>query len=87
MRVSLDRFLDLCVSISRQVDAFAEFIRKKVEAPIVKLSTPSDQMGLDAKKRYIVGHFNDATSPNYLTFSKVASLLQEECNFAASTGG
>jgi endoplasmic reticulum resident protein 44 len=71
--------------ISRQVDAFFDFIRKQVESSLTKLSTPSDLYSLDAKKRYIVGHFDDENSENYKTFTKVASLLRDECQFVAST--
>jgi endoplasmic reticulum resident protein 44 len=62
-----------------------DFIRKQVESSIAKISTPSDLVTLDSKKRYIVGHFDDEQSENYKTFTKVASLLREECNFIAST--
>ncbi|CAF1534797.1 unnamed protein product [Rotaria sp. Silwood1] len=70
---------------ARQVDAFFDFIRKQIESSITKLSTPSDLITLDLKKRYIVGHFDDENSENYKTFSKVASLLRDECNFVASS--
>ncbi|CAF0937395.1 unnamed protein product [Rotaria sordida] len=70
---------------ARQVDAFLDFIRKQLESSIIKLSTPSDLYTLDTKKRYIIGHFDDENSPNYKTFSKVASLLRDECHFVAST--
>ena len=69
---------------SRQVDAFFEFIRKQVETPIIKLSSPGELLTLDSKKRYVIGHFDDETSENYKTFSKVASLLRDECTLAAS---
>jgi len=51
------------------------------------LSTSNDLMQLDSKKRYIVGHFSDLSGENYHTFTKVASHLRDDCNFAASTGG
>ncbi|CAF5051182.1 unnamed protein product, partial [Rotaria sp. Silwood1] len=70
---------------ARQVDAFFDFIRKQIESSITKISTPSDLITLDLKKRYIVGHFDDENSENYKTFSKVASLLRDECNFVASS--
>jgi endoplasmic reticulum resident protein 44 len=62
-----------------------EFIRKHVESSITKLATPSDLVTLDPKKRYVIGHFEDEHSENYKTFTKVASLLRDECNFVAST--
>ena len=71
--------------ISRQADAFLEFLRKQIEPSITKLSTPSDLFTLDSKKRYIVGHFDDENSDNYKTFIKIASLLRDECHFVAST--
>ncbi len=71
--------------ISRQVDAFFDFIRKQIESTLTKLSTPSDLYSLDSNKRYIVGHFDDENSENYKTFTKVASLLRDECQFVAST--
>jgi len=70
---------------ARQVDGFMEFLRKHVESSIIKLASPSDLVTLDAKKRYIIGHFDDGNSENYKTFSKVASVLRDECNFVAST--
>ncbi|CAF1398878.1 unnamed protein product [Rotaria magnacalcarata] len=70
---------------ARQVDAFFDFIRKQIESSIMKLSTPSDLITIDSKKRYIIGHFDDENSENYRTFTKVASLLRDECNFVAST--
>ncbi len=69
----------------RQLDAFFDFLRQQVESSIIKLSTVNDLTKLDPKKRYIIGHFDDENSSNYQTFSKVASLLREECHFAAST--
>jgi hypothetical protein len=70
---------------SRKVDAFFDFIRQQVDTTVVKLSTPSDLVTLDTNKRYIIGHFDDDKSPNYLTFAKVASLLKDECTFVVST--
>jgi hypothetical protein len=70
---------------SRQVDAFMDFLRKQVESSLTKISTPSDLVTLDANKRYIVGHFEDEKSENYQAFSKLASLLRDECHFVAST--
>jgi hypothetical protein len=64
---------------------FMDFIRKQVETSIMKLSSPTDLYTLDTKKRYVVGHFEDENSDNYKTFTKVASLLRDECNFVAST--
>ncbi len=69
----------------RQVDSFIDFLRKHVESSIIKLSAPSGLVTLDANKRYIVGHFDDENAENYKTFSKVASLLRDECHFVAST--
>jgi endoplasmic reticulum resident protein 44 len=62
-----------------------DFLRKQIELSMIKLSSPSDLATLDTKKRYIVGHFDDENSENYKTFSKVASLLRDDCNFIAST--
>jgi len=70
---------------ARNVDMFLDFIRKQVVTSITKLSSPSDLYTLDTKKRYVVGHFDDENSDNYKTFTKVASLLRDECNFIAST--
>jgi hypothetical protein len=69
----------------RQVDGFMDFLRKQIESSITKLSSPSDLVTLDAKKRYIVGHFDDEKSENYQMFTKLASLLRDECHFVAST--
>lgn len=69
----------------RQVDAFYEFVRKHLESAIIKISTPSDMLQLDIKKRYVVGHFDSDQSENYKIFSKVANFLRDECLFAAST--
>lgn len=69
----------------RQVEAFLEYLRKQIESSIMKISAPSDLITLDSKKRYIIGHFEDENSENYKIFSKVASLLRDECNFIAST--
>jgi len=69
----------------RQVDAFMDFLRKQIESSITKLATPSDLVTLDPKKRYVIGHFDNENSENYKTFTKVASLLRDECNFVAST--
>jgi hypothetical protein len=62
-----------------------DFLRKQIEPSLIKLSTPSDLFTLDTKKRYIIGHFDDEKSENYQTFTKVASLLRDECHFVAST--
>ncbi len=62
-----------------------DYLRKQVETTITKLSTPSDLVTLDVNKRYVIGHFDDENSENYKTFTKVASLLRDECNFVAST--
>jgi endoplasmic reticulum resident protein 44 len=70
---------------ARQADAFMDYLRKQVETTITKLSTPSDLVTLDVNKRYVIGHFDDENSENYKTFTKVASLLRDECNFVAST--
>jgi len=70
---------------ARQVDAFFEFLRKQVESSITKITAPSDLLSLDAKKRYIIGHFDDEKSENYQTFTKIASLLRDDCNFVVST--
>lgn len=70
---------------ARNVDAFIEFLRKHLQSSVTKLSTPSDLITLDSNKRYIVGHFDDENSVNYQTFSKVASLLRDDCQFAVST--
>ncbi|CAF0741938.1 unnamed protein product, partial [Didymodactylos carnosus] len=72
---------------ARQVDQLVDFIRKQVVSPIVKLQTLTDLYTLDVKKRYIIGHFENEQSPNYPIFAKAASLLRDECNFAASVGG
>lgn len=69
----------------RQVDAFFDHIKKQLENPIQRLYGPSDLITLDAKKRYIVGHFDSDQSNNYKTFEKVANLLRDECHFAVST--
>ena len=69
----------------RQVDPFMDFLRKQIESSILKLSNPSDLVTLDSKKRYIIGHFDDEKSENYQIFSKLSSLLRDECHFAAST--
>ncbi|CAF4701724.1 unnamed protein product, partial [Rotaria sp. Silwood2] len=70
---------------ARQVDGLFDFIRKQVESPIIKLSTANDLIRLDSKKYYIIGHFNDEKCENFQIFSKVASLLRDECHFVAST--
>jgi len=70
---------------ARQADAFMEFLRKHIQSSIIKLASPSDLVTLDEKKRYIIGHFDDENSENYKTFSKIASLLRDDCNFVAST--
>jgi hypothetical protein len=62
-----------------------DFIRKQVESSIIKLLKPNDLITLDKKKRFVIGHFDDEKSDNYKIFSKVASLLRDECHFAAST--
>ena len=62
-----------------------EFLRKHVQPSLIKLKAPSDLVTLEPAKRYIVGHFDDENSANYQTFSKVASLLRDECNFVVST--
>lgn len=62
-----------------------DFLRKHVQSSVIKLSTPSDLITLDSNKRYIVGHFDDENSVNYQTFSKVASLLRDDCQFAVSS--
>lgn len=69
---------------ARQVDAFFEFVRKQIESPMIKISSPTDLLSLDEKKRYIIGHFDSDQSNNYKTFSKVSNLLRDECLFAAS---
>lgn len=69
---------------ARTVDAMFEFLRKQIESPIVKLHNTSDFDTLDMKKRFIIGHFDDEQSDNYKTFAKVASLLRDDCHFAAS---
>jgi hypothetical protein len=71
--------------IFRQIDTLFDYIRKQIESSIIKLSTPNDTTTLDPKNRYVFGHFDDEKSDNYQTFSKVASLLREECHFVAST--
>ncbi|CAF1275180.1 unnamed protein product [Adineta steineri] len=70
---------------ARQVDPLFEFIRQQVESSMIKLSTPNDLLTLDKKKHYVIGHFDSETSENYQIFSKVASLLREDCHFAGST--
>ena len=77
--------IESCACLSRQVDAFFDFIRKQVERSMIKLATPSDLITLDSNKRYIVGHFDSDQSTNYRTFSKIANLLRDECHFVAST--
>lgn len=77
--------IERCASLSRQVDAFFDFIRKQIERSMMKLATPSDLITLDSNKRYIVGHFDSDQSANYRTFSKMANLLRDECHFVAST--
>ena len=62
-----------------------EFLRKQVESSLTKINGPSDLVTLDTNKRYIIGHFDDEKSENYQTFSRVASLLRDECHFIAST--
>jgi endoplasmic reticulum resident protein 44 len=62
-----------------------DFLRKQIQPSMTKLASPSDLVSLDAKKRYIIGHFDDENSENYKTFTKVASLLRDECNFIASS--
>lgn len=73
--------------ISRQVDAFMDFLRKQVESSLTKISSPSDLVTLDSNKRYIIGHFDDENSQNYQAFAKVAGHLRDECHFVASTSG
>jgi hypothetical protein len=68
----------------RQVDALLDFIRKQVESSIIKLSTPNDLITLEKNKHFVIGHFQDEKSDNYQAFAKVASLLRDECHFAAS---
>lgn len=70
---------------ARQADAFMDFIKKQLESSVQKISGPSDLLTLDAKKRYVVGHFDSDQSENYRTFAKVANLLRDECHFVAST--
>lgn len=62
-----------------------EFLRKQIESSLMKINGPSDLVTLDSNKRYIIGHFDDEKSENYQTFSRVASLLRDECHFVAST--
>lgn len=71
--------------IFRQADAFFDYIKKQLESSIQKISGPSDLMTLDAKKRFIIGHFDSDQSDNYRNFVKVANLLRDECHFVAST--
>lgn len=62
-----------------------EFLRKQIESSLTKINGPSDLVTLDSNKRYIIGHFDDEQSENYKTFSRLASLLRDECHFVAST--
>ncbi|CAF1351873.1 unnamed protein product [Didymodactylos carnosus] len=71
---------------ARQVDPLFEFIKKQVDSSIIKLHTKDDLHNLVINKRYIIGHYENEQSENYQIFAKVASLLRDECNFAASTG-
>ncbi len=52
-----------------------DFLRKQIESSSRKLSTPSDSLILDTKKRYIIAHFDGKKSENYQRFTKLESLV------------
>ena len=72
----------------RSVEAFITFIKEQIASPIkvAKSQLEYQTHMVEAKKRMLIAYFNSDTSPEYATFSKLASILRESCKFIANIG-
>jgi hypothetical protein len=71
--------------VFRQLDALLEFVGRQIRPALIELATSNDLRALNPRKSFVIGHFDGNSSTNYVSFSKVAELLRDECEFAAST--
>jgi len=72
----------------RSVEAFITFIKEQIASPIkvAKSQLEYQTHMVEAKKRMLIAYFNSDTSPEYATFSKLASILRDSCKFIANIG-
>ncbi|XP_076453352.1 endoplasmic reticulum resident protein 44-like [Babylonia areolata] len=70
----------------RSAEALANFVRDELKDPVVEHSTLAQLDELNKKKRNMIGYFESKESENYRTFTRVASLLRDDCSFHAAFG-
>jgi len=70
----------------RSVEALVQFAKDQAENPVKEVTNLDDLNNLGGKKRHIVGYFESKDSENYKVFSRVASVLRDECGFHAAVG-
>lgn len=73
---------------ARTVEAFVSFLKDQITS---SLKVTKNEFELNAalheqKKRAIIGYFSDEASPNFLTYSKLANILKDNCNFFSGVG-
>lgn len=70
----------------RSVEALVQFAHDEAKDPVKEITHLNNLESLDSKKRHMIGYFEMKASAGYATFSKVASILRDECSFHAAFG-
>ncbi|XP_035828295.1 endoplasmic reticulum resident protein 44 isoform X2 [Aplysia californica] len=70
----------------RSVEALVQFAKDQAKDPVEELTTLDGLDELDSKKRHVVGYFESKDSNSYWSFTKVASVLRDDCAFHGAFG-
>jgi len=71
---------------ARSVEAFLNYIKDQIADPIKEVNSLPDLYTLENKKRTVIGYFANKESENFKSYSKLASILRDSCNFVAAVG-
>ncbi|GFR86694.1 endoplasmic reticulum resident protein 44-like [Elysia marginata] len=70
----------------RSVDALVQFAKDESKPSINDLQSMDELNSLDMKKLHIIGYFDSKEAESFRTFSRVASILRDDCQFHAAVG-
>ncbi len=71
---------------ARSVDSFVSFIKEQLASPIKQVQQLNDINTQESRKGTIIGYFENEESDSFKTFSKMANILRDSCEFIAGVG-
>jgi len=70
----------------RSAEALSKYVTDMLKSVVVDITDAEDLDNLDRKKRHIIGYFENDQGADYEAYSKVASLLRDDCSFYVAKG-